>query len=70
MLLADVNVLVYAFRHDAPNHDEYRQWLEACVVADQAYGLAEQVLAGFLRVVTNPRFQPAQLPGFRSSFHR
>jgi toxin-antitoxin system PIN domain toxin len=55
MMLADVSVLVYAFRRDAPNHEQYRRWLEACVGSDQAYGLAEQVLAGFLRVVTNSK---------------
>jgi uncharacterized protein len=63
MILADVNVLVYAFRHDAPNHEGYRRWLEACVASDQAYGLAEPVLAGFLRVVTNSKVfnQPSSL---------
>ena len=55
MILADVNVLVYAFRRDAKDHREYRGWLEDCVGSHQAYGLAESVLAGFLRVVTNPK---------------
>jgi toxin-antitoxin system PIN domain toxin len=63
MILADVNVLVYAFRRDAQNHDAYRGWLEACVGSDQAYGLSEQVLASFLRVATNPKVfnQPSSL---------
>jgi hypothetical protein len=55
MILADVNVFVYAFRRDAVNHKEYLGWLEDCVGSDQAYGLADSVLAGFLRVATNPR---------------
>jgi toxin-antitoxin system PIN domain toxin len=55
MILADVNVLVYAFRQDAPDHEKYLGWLEAQVGSDRAYGLAEPVLAGFLRVVTNSR---------------
>ena len=55
MILIDVNVLVYAFRQDAPGHDEYRRWLEQSVGSDQAFGLAESVLAGFLRVVTHPK---------------
>lgn len=55
MLLIDVNVLVYAHRKDAPNHRSYRRWLEQCLGSDQAYGMAEAVLAGFLRVVTHPR---------------
>ena len=55
MLLIDVNVLVYAHRQDAPDHHSYRRWLEECVNSDQAYGMADLVLAGFLRVVTHPR---------------
>ncbi len=55
MLLIDVNVLVYAHREDAPNHRAYRRWLEECVSSDQAYGMADLALAGFLRVVTHPR---------------
>jgi toxin-antitoxin system PIN domain toxin len=54
MLLVDVNVPVYAYRRDAPAHAAYRSWLEDCIRSDQAFGLAELVLAGFLRVVTHP----------------
>lgn len=59
MMLPDVNVLVYAYRADAPGHAGYRAWLEAAVSGDQAFGLAEIVVSGFLRVVTHPRiFSP------------
>ncbi|MFQ6027784.1 MAG: type II toxin-antitoxin system VapC family toxin [Dehalococcoidia bacterium] len=59
MLLIDVNVLVYAHRADSPNHSAYRQWLEATIDGDQAYGISDLVLSGFLRVVTHPRiFNP------------
>jgi len=59
VLLADVNVLVYAFREDAEGHAAYRKWVEELIGADQAYGVSEQVLSGFLRVVTHPRvFDP------------
>lgn len=59
MILPDVNVLVYAHREDAPGHVAYRQWLEAVINGDQAYGLADLVLSGFVRVVTHPRvFNP------------
>jgi toxin-antitoxin system PIN domain toxin len=59
MLLPDINVLVYAHREDAPNHRAYREWLEAAINSDQAYGIADIVLSGFLRVVTHPRvFNP------------
>ena len=55
MILPDVNVLVYAHREDSPNHRAYREWLEAAINSAQAYGTADIVLSGFLRVVTHPR---------------
>jgi toxin-antitoxin system PIN domain toxin len=59
MRLADVNVLVYAFREDAPGHAAYRAWVQALLSSDEAYGVSDHVLAGFLRVVTHPRvFHP------------
>ena len=60
MLLVDVNVLVYAHRTDSPNHPSYLQWLEGICDNDQAFGMSDIVLAGFLRIVTHPRvFNPA-----------
>jgi uncharacterized protein len=59
VILTDVNILVYAHRSDAPGHAIYRAWLEELINSDQAYGYAELVLSGFLRVVTHPRvFDP------------
>jgi toxin-antitoxin system PIN domain toxin len=59
MLLVDVNVLVYAYREDTADHPKYRAWVEDMVNSDQAYGLSDLVLSGFLRVVTHPRvFNP------------
>lgn len=55
VILPDVNVLVYAHREDAPNHAAYRDWLETVINGDQAYGMADLVLSGFLRIVTHPR---------------
>ena len=59
MILPDVNVLVYAHRADTPNHAAYRDWLEEVINGNQAYGMADIVLSGFLRIVTHPRiFDP------------
>ncbi len=55
MLLIDVNVLVYAHRQDAPNHAEFRRWLEGVMQSDRAYAVSEIILTGFLRIVTHPR---------------
>lgn len=53
MLLPDVNILVYAYREDAPGHPRFREWLEDLVNGDQAYCMSDIVLSGFLRVVTH-----------------
>jgi hypothetical protein len=59
MLLPDVNVLVYAHREDAAEHARYRAFVEGLVNGREAYGVAELVLSGFVRVVTHPRiFDP------------
>src|SRR5262245_8078798 len=55
MVLIDVNVLVYAHREDAPEHRAYREWLENTIGSDHAYGMADLVLSGFLRIVTHRR---------------
>jgi toxin-antitoxin system PIN domain toxin len=54
MVLCDVNVLVYAFRKDVPDHSRYHEWLETTVGGPEAFALSELVLSGFLRVVTHP----------------
>jgi len=53
MILLDVNVLVNAHRKDAPHHAPLRAWLEDLINGDQAYGIADVVLSGFLRIVTH-----------------
>jgi len=55
VVLPDVNVLVYAHRDDADGHADYREWLERVINGDEAYGISELVLSGFIRIVTHPR---------------
>lgn len=64
MRCVDVNVLVYAHRDDLPQHQDYRARLETYANGDEPLGLAELVLDGFLRVVTNRRIfnQPTSPP--------
>lgn len=59
MILTDVNVVVYAHRREAPDHERYRRWLERLVSSDEAYGISDRVLSGFARIVTHARiFSP------------
>jgi uncharacterized protein len=55
MILPDVNVLIYTFRQDMPQHSVCRAWLSRIVEDDGPFGLSPMVLAAFVRVVTNPR---------------
>jgi toxin-antitoxin system PIN domain toxin len=55
MLALDVNVLVPAFRADAPDHAAMRGFLESSVNATEPVGLTDAVLAGVVRVLTHPK---------------
>ena len=59
MILTDVNVLIYAHREDAADHRRFRDWMEKVIAGPEAFGIADLVLSGFLRVATHPRiFHP------------
>lgn len=59
MQIPDVNVLVSAFRTDAPHHRLCHGWLEGALVAEEMLALSELVLSGVLRVLTHPKvFMP------------
>jgi len=60
MQLPDVNVLIFAHREDAPEHDRYAEWLRDLVTREESFALSELVLSSFLRIVTNRKiFDPA-----------
>jgi toxin-antitoxin system PIN domain toxin len=53
MMLVDTNVLIYAHRHDAERHVEYREWLETMINGPEPYAVSDFAVAGMVRVVTN-----------------
>jgi hypothetical protein len=55
VILCDVNVLVYAHRSDATDHEAYRAWLEEAISGPAPFGSSDLVLSGFVRIVTHPR---------------
>ena len=55
MILADVNVLIYAFRADTAHHALSKSWLDAVVSGEAQFGVAPLALACAARIVTNPR---------------
>ena len=61
MKVVDVNVLLYAINQQAPEHQRIRRWLESALNGDESVGFPWLVLAGFLRLSTNPRIFPEPL---------
>jgi uncharacterized protein len=55
VILADVNVLIHAFRKDSLQHDVCKPWLDAVIGGDAQFGLSPLVLSAVARITTNPR---------------
>ncbi len=55
MLVADVNVFLYAHRPESLRHDEYREWIAYALAGREPFGVSESVLASFVRICTNHR---------------
>jgi len=53
MILPDVNVLISAFREQAPDHERYRAWLQSVVDGPEAFGMAPQILSSVLQLATS-----------------
>ncbi len=55
MILVDVNVLIYAHREESAEHERHAEWLSNAISGPHSFGIAELVLASFVRIVTNPK---------------
>jgi toxin-antitoxin system PIN domain toxin len=55
VILPDVNVLIYAFRSDTPQHVQSKAWLDDVISGDTRFGISELVLSAVVRIVTNSR---------------
>jgi uncharacterized protein len=59
MDLLDVNVLVHAYRRDAPRHREFVTYVASLANGIEPFAIPSVVYSGFLRIVTHPRvFSP------------
>jgi toxin-antitoxin system PIN domain toxin len=58
MVLFDVCILVHAVNRQSGDHVGCREWLNETVRSDAAFGVADLVLSGFLRIVTNRKIFP------------
>jgi hypothetical protein len=63
VILPDVNVLIYAFRKDAPEHATCNPWLTRVVAEDSRFGVSPLALGALVRITTHPRTyaQPSTL---------
>jgi toxin-antitoxin system PIN domain toxin len=55
MILPDVNVLVYAFRTDVPQHALCSSWLNGIVNGEGQFGISPLALSAVVRVTTSSR---------------
>ncbi len=64
MIVLDTNILVCAYRSDAPGHVKQKQWVECLINGSEAYGVVPQVLVAVVRICTHPRIfvRPSSLP--------
>lgn len=58
MILPDVNLLIYAFRQDAPLHSVSRTYLESVVSGNAKFALSTLILSRLVRITTNRRTHP------------
>jgi toxin-antitoxin system PIN domain toxin len=58
MILPDVNVLIYAFHKEAPEHAVCRKWLDGVVLGDARFGISPLALSALVRITTNRRAFP------------
>ena len=69
MIIPDVNLLVYAYNSDAPDHPKARAWWEGALSDRGQVGLPWVVLLGFLRIMTSRRILVAPLTMAEAAVH-
>jgi toxin-antitoxin system PIN domain toxin len=62
MILPDVNVLIYAFRRDVPQHAVCRPWLESVISEDVRFGISPLALGAVVRITTDSRIYAQPSP--------
>ncbi|MFP4303174.1 MAG: type II toxin-antitoxin system VapC family toxin [Spirochaetaceae bacterium] len=62
MIIPDINLLVYAYNADSPEHPRAKKWWENALNSPlDLVGLPTAVLLGFIRIMTHPRIFPNPL---------
>jgi hypothetical protein len=68
VILPDINLLVYAYNSDAPDHPRARAWWEGCLSELEPVALPWVVMLGYVRLMTSrgvlvEPFEPATALG-------
>lgn len=53
MILPDVNVVLYAYRSEAPEHAKHAAWLNEIVNGPEQFAIAPQALSSVVRIITH-----------------
>ena len=61
MIVADANLLLYAYNPSAAQHEKAKRWLEQTIAGPEMLGLPWVTILAFLRIGTNPRAFPNPL---------
>jgi predicted nucleic acid-binding protein len=61
MIVADANLLLYAYNPSAAQHEKAKRWLEQTIAGPEMLGLPWFTILAFLRIGTNPRAFPSPL---------
>ena len=62
MLIPDINLIVYAYNSDAPEHASAKRWWEETLSGETRVGLPWAVLLGFIRIMTSRRILIDPMP--------
>ena len=69
MIIPDINLLVYAYNSDAPDHRKAQAWWEGALSESQPVALPWVVLLGFVRIMTSRRILPSPLTMAEATVH-
>ncbi len=59
MILPDINLLLYAYNPQTPQHVRAATWWESVMGGEELIGLPDEVSLGFVRIATNPKLGEA-----------
>ncbi len=69
MILPDINLLVYAYAQQAPQHASSRRWWESLLNGSRPVVIPWAVTCGYLRLMTSPAVLAPPLPPGAASEH-